>query len=191
MRRFYRLAPGIASGLFAALLFPPGAAAVPGERLGVSLYCAADPVAPGGGGTLQIVVTNNDQELELSEITFELDLESILPGLVATGSAPEEEPCGPGSRLVPGGKMRLEGGRLPPGGAECNFWVGLEVPASAPWPAAIPLSGAEVVGQGPHGEVVKGPVSGDDLDTTAPWGGRLCPPATVPPCLFFPRWLGL
>ncbi len=78
--RPHRLLPPIA-GLFAAGILALSASArdldaPPRYKASASfLYSLADPVAPGGGGTLRIAISNRDEDREPDAIRFAIDLE--------------------------------------------------------------------------------------------------------------------
>lgn len=87
-----------------------------------------DPAIPGGTVTLEFTLTNGNASEAVTGITFTDDLDTVLPGLVATG-LPTNDVCGAGSQLAGSGLLTLTGGTLPAGGT-CTFSVSLQLPAA-------------------------------------------------------------
>ncbi len=108
------------------------------------------PAMPGGPSTLTFTIRNLRTET-VRDFSFSDDLDSVIPGLVAT-NLPAVDVCGPGSVLDGTSFLTLRDGNLPPG-RECMFNVRLSVPVSAVpgsflnttsdlWQAGSPLAGS-------------------------------------------------
>jgi hypothetical protein len=91
---------------------------------------SAPRVAPGDSVTLEFDLTYGENAPDdASDISFEDDLEAMLPGLVATG-LPMNDVCGAGSQLAGTSLLTLTGGALAPED-QCTFSVTLDVPGNA------------------------------------------------------------
>ncbi|HVS66651.1 MAG TPA: FlgD immunoglobulin-like domain containing protein [Thermoanaerobaculia bacterium] len=128
-----------------------------------------DPVAPGGGATLELTLAHHASAPgDATGIAFGVDLAGALAGLHATGldgmGLPAADVCGAGSLLLGGDRLRLEGGVLAPG-ESCVLAIDLGTPASAPAGGheivtSSVIATVEVVGEGVD---VVGAAAGDDL----------------------------
>ena len=88
-----------------------------------------DPVPPGGETRLQFTITNRSRDEVARDISFDDDLEAVLPGLVSVSQV-QLDICGDGSRLEGDTRLKFSGGILAPG-ASCTFSVRLSVPPQA------------------------------------------------------------
>ncbi|MDA8019643.1 MAG: hypothetical protein MPN21_19555 [Thermoanaerobaculia bacterium] len=86
------------------------------------------PTTGAGMATLTFTITNPGADTATG-FFFSDDLDSVIPGLIAT-SLPTT-PCGAGSSLTGISFLSFSGGELPPMGGMCSFDVEVLVPASA------------------------------------------------------------
>lgn len=84
-------------------------------------------IVPGETVEVSYRLTNTSRTEPLYDIAFVDDYAASLAGLVA-GGTPLNNVCGTGSVVTGGGQLNLSGGSLAPG-AECEFTVGVQVPA--------------------------------------------------------------
>lgn len=84
---------------------------------------------PGGTVDLRFSLTNAFAE-PVTGLTFNDDLDGVLPGLAAVG-LPQVDVCGVGSRLTGGAVLTLTDGFLQPGGT-CSFTVSVQLPPDLP-----------------------------------------------------------
>ena len=87
------------------------------------------PVGPGGTAVLTFVIDNLDATNGANGLSFSDDLDSVVPGLVATG-LPMSDVCGAGSQISGTSFLTLTGATLLPSGS-CTINVTVQVPAAA------------------------------------------------------------
>lgn len=86
------------------------------------------PTIASGTATLSFTIVNPGTST-VSDISFSDDLESVLPGLVATNLP--TLPCGAGSSITGTSFLVFNNGELPPMSGTCSFDVEVSIPASA------------------------------------------------------------
>ncbi|MEO1257192.1 MAG: MopE-related protein [Bacteroidota bacterium] len=136
------------------------------DLLEISKEFTNDPVAPGATVDLAFTINNLDATQTINNVTFEDDLENILPGLAPSGSLPTD-PCGTGSVLnFSDGVLTLSSGTLNPSGS-CSFIVTLGVPATSSTGSFINTSGAVSGTASPNGFMATGGFATDVLEVIA------------------------
>lgn len=86
-----------------------------------------NPARAGESVDLVLTLQNTNRSLDAEQLSFSLDLGSVLPGLAAVG-LPLIDPCGSGSTVTGAGVIALNGGQLLPDDA-CSFSVPVQIPA--------------------------------------------------------------
>jgi len=113
-----------------------------------------DPVVPGDQVVLEFELTNLNRDFDVTDISFDNDLDATLNGLVATG-VPLNNVCGAGSTISGTSLLSLNGASLSPN-ESCSFSVTLQVPAAAssgvyPNPTTQPTG--QITGQPTNGNI--------------------------------------
>jgi uncharacterized repeat protein (TIGR01451 family) len=120
-----------------------------------------DVLAPGDTIILEFTLLHDEWAPgDATDISFTDDLETTLPGLVATG-LPASDVCGTGSQLTGTDAITLTGATLSPG-ASCQFTVTLQVPPSA-LPGTYPNTTSNVTATVSGLTAIGSPAS-DDLE---------------------------
>lgn len=105
------------------------ALAVTADTVNLTQHFEDGPFTPGQPGAVVFRITNTSRSESATALTFSDDLDTMLSGLIATGT-PLSNICGSGSTLSGSGTLSLSGGTLAPG-ASCEFSVPLLIPAGA------------------------------------------------------------
>ncbi|SOE20701.1 hypothetical protein SAMN06298216_1186 [Spirosomataceae bacterium TFI 002] len=88
-----------------------------------------NPVNPGGTSNIEFTISNFDRRAAATNVSFTLDLSTVLSGLTATGT-PFSDICGSGSQLTGTSLLTFTGGNIPPEGS-CTFSVPVQIPLAA------------------------------------------------------------
>jgi hypothetical protein len=105
-----------------------------------------NPVTPGSISTLSMTLTNYDRSSDATNISFSVDLDATISGLVAT-NLPPSNVCGSGSTLTGTSNISFSGGNIVAGGS-CTFDVEVLIPANAAKGAYTNTTSAFTVGGG-------------------------------------------
>ena len=107
----------------------PGTDTLEVATVGITKEFVDGPVFSGQTTTLEFTITNVDDTVGVTALSFTDDLDSVLAGMVAVG-LPAADVCGAGSTLSGTSTITLTGGNLGPD-SSCTIPVAVQIPNNA------------------------------------------------------------
>ncbi|WP_196137753.1 Ig-like domain-containing protein [Aliikangiella sp. G2MR2-5] len=117
------------SGTFTSTAAGSGSALLSVSPATAVLLFEDNPIAPGSSTNLQVNLTNFDRTYDATNVSFTVDLDALLSGLVATGT-PLNDVCGSGSSISGSSLLTFGSGTIS-AGSSCTFNIPVSIPAGA------------------------------------------------------------